>query len=51
MPDLHAAIDQAIFDGDGDRAQNLMLTLVRDFPTVQRQQTPWLMDERVNWIV
>jgi GntR family transcriptional regulator, transcriptional repressor for pyruvate dehydrogenase complex len=51
MPDLHAAIGQAIFDGDGDRAQNLMLTLVRDFATVQRQQTPWLMDERVNWIV
>jgi DNA-binding FadR family transcriptional regulator len=48
-PGLHRAIGQAILDGDGQLAQNLMLRLVRDFAALQKERTPWLMDERITW--
>ena len=46
---IHQEIGQAILDGDGRRAQELMAAHIDDFRALQEERTPWLLDELVAW--
>jgi GntR family transcriptional repressor for pyruvate dehydrogenase complex len=46
---IHHEIGQAILDGDGRRAQELMTAHMHDFLALQEERTPWLLDELVAW--
>ncbi len=46
---IHQEIGQAILDGDGRRAQELMAEHIEDFLALQEERTPWLLDERIAW--
>ena len=46
---IHQEIGQAILDGDGRRAQELMAEHMEDFRALQEERTPWLLAERIAW--
>jgi DNA-binding FadR family transcriptional regulator len=46
---VHQEIGQAIVEGDGRRAQELMAEHMEGFLALQEERTPWLLDERIAW--
>ncbi len=46
---IHQEIGEAILDGDGRRAQELMSEHMHDFLALPEERTSWLLDERVAW--
>lgn len=46
---LHTEIGEAIISGDGELAELLMRRHLRELADLQRERTPWVMQERVEW--
>ncbi len=47
--EIHQEIGQAILEGDGRRAHELMAEHMDDFRALQEERTPWLLDALVTW--
>ena len=46
---VHREIGEAILAGDGARAERLMADHMADLAQLQRERTPWFLDERISW--
>lgn len=46
---IHGEIGEAILNGDGRAAQELMTAHMEDFRALQEERTPWLLDALVAW--
>jgi GntR family transcriptional regulator, transcriptional repressor for pyruvate dehydrogenase complex len=49
VQDVHEEIGDAVFAGDGDRAERLMKQHMIELAALQSERTPWFMDERISW--